>query len=431
MFPSDWRSRSLDVRQHPNFSKNCLLAAWELKLAEPLNKSYLSKFCECHIAERLECKYFLIGVHFLTLLMVASHHPDIVVQILQFVNFTQLAKVAIYLPLHARQYIANTKGLLQRLAHSYNYNLNISRLHFCLTQRDARLLYSELESLEPFAYTQQLNSLNFCNRPLSDASFNPKRSIIACVSDSSLLCVYNFETSEILLHESASSTIRKISWSPNGHFLYIIVDNVLLLIYYFVTRRRMKLLTTLPIHNEMTSSKLWFSDNSILFREPDQPKTHLCCIYVFPDGTWKKGPLEVRPLDKHPLDFPCLNAFNNIELPTCIKDFPNYIFFKVSCPYKNPKRVAHDCIIVLDLAAKSIVQIFHSPGPIYNITCSESMLVFCFNSPESGFSEMSILNVDFNQECMLPSDSYRFDKLTLAALDPRTANLQLRNIENG
>ena len=436
MFPSDWETRSLDVRHHPHFSKQCLLASWELKLAERINKPYLFKQCECHIEQRLQFKYFLIGIQFILLLCTTTYHPDIMIQILRFVNFTQLAQVAMYLPTHARIYIANTKNLIRNHARNYNSNLNIPRLIYCLTQRNARLLYSELETLEPFAFTQQLHTLHFTDKPLKDASFNSKRPIIACVTRDNLFYVYNYKTSNVLLCHKSISDIHKVSWNNKGNVVYIIFghsDQLSICIFYLLPSSKMAQLTSLPINASMLSSKLWFSDYTIIYREPEASLAHLCGIYVGLNGQWQKRALLITSIDKHPLEFECLLQFKLLDHPTHINEFPNYIFFRSSCPYTNPHD-NHHCLVILDLISKSIVQIFHAPGHIYNMTCNNSMLVFCFKSQreiDEYYTGDIVRGLDVTQECHMPLNTTSIDKLTLAILNPQEANIQFRQINNG
>lgn len=380
-----------------------------------------------------------MGVHYIMLLMITTHNPYIALQIMQFLNLRDMAKIVMFLPQAARVMIAETSNLITNMTKSYNDQLCVKRILHCLTHRNARKLYMELESLNPFMIIRKIAALPFTEQPLKLSSFSPKQSLLACFTANNIMSIFNYETMDILFYSHITEPIIKLGWNNIGTLLYLITGNINEhKLYVYLCLKGCRLILTLPIHSSMNSHKLWFTDYILLYKEPEQHQSHICGLHFTHQGSWCKGPITRTCIDRCPLTFSCLDIFKNLDMPICIAKYPHYIFFRTSCPYKNPLAREHHCLIALDVKKKTIALIYHCSGYIYNIECNHDLLVFCYKGRKTvDYIISCVLPPDLNNDCTMDDQQHLIDHtnnlfyLTLGIFNPREATVNLRRLNNG
>jgi hypothetical protein len=369
-----------------------------MKHAEKLNDRYpyLQKRCLCHVAERLNFKYFLMGIHLL-LLFITTGNTLIASNILETLELGRIALVAIYLPYTARCFISHCTAILERQVSNYWIDgLNITRLRHQL-QKSKLGLYRELLSLQPFETSECIDTLEFLKHDILDhASFNPVLPIISIITQAGILFIYCYgkgkRSRDIIYHKRLKETRMAVemSWSPNGKYLYIIsthdsrklipIAKKPKIDIYEISKRKYtcRLITSYPLANRLISKYLWLDNNSILYAAPDDVNTHLSKM-VIDDTTAIKQPLSNIPTDPNPFTFDILNLFNYVSRPVVVCGLPNLIFFTVQCPCCN-KSNNENYILQLSLTNKSLVTLYHLPGRVINMATNGALFIFTYNA---------------------------------------------------
>jgi len=104
-----------------------------------------------------------MGVHFLSLFLVATSNTLVAMQILKYVNLMDLAMVAVYLPASARNILAHGKKHITEMMFKHSpfaHKINVERLQHQL--RICRFgLFNELLALEPYTNSVLIDTLDF------------------------------------------------------------------------------------------------------------------------------------------------------------------------------------------------------------------------------------------------------------------------------
>jgi hypothetical protein len=452
-FPIDWKTMSLDVRQHPYYSRQCRLASWEINLAKPLKKTYLEKDCSCHVEKRLEFKYMLIAVNLLLMLLVTTHNPYIAKHILQYITLQQLSIVAVYLPLKARQLLVAIPGLIETLVYKdiTTSNLNLDRLKDCLTFQNSKGLLNELEGLKSFTFdSPAIDEIPYMTGSLQDAAFNPRYPIIASITHQRILTLYCYKNPTrpkgILYIDGYphTSSLQTLSWSDHGLYLYYFLFDLssreTTVVILSVINYTIQKVLALPIASKMSGARLWLNNNTLLFCDSDRPPNHLSCLRIYANNKWIKGSLDLKPKDRSPLHFTCLTPFTNITQPTCVKHFPDLIFLITDCPLRNPSDYAHHCVVVMSIKKKKVLHILHCPGRVFNMTSNSSRLVIMYGAvvdQEDAIyrSELTVFNT-LDDYCpiirvdQLPVFTFEID-VRMCIYNPQNQSLDLRDLYKG
>ena len=295
-----WQRMSLDVRQHSLFNPTTVaLSFWELEIAKKLElHKRLARLCKCHVAERIQFKYFIMGLHLVYTFFTSGHYL-IAFHILQHLSMGPFSMVVVFLPSPVCRLIARSsvaiKHLILNTRPVLDLKLNVGRLKWCLLQPATTTLFSEYKSLQPFYFASTLDTLDFATHPIKNASFNPVHSAIAFVTTKNVFYVYCYGRRSILFHSLMhDASYITLSWSPKGTYLYTIeyqnfpnhhyrLDLFQLCSSSSSTCHLKKFYST-PIKGSLNTKYLWISDVEILFSTPkSRPQTNLIKLKI--DGS--------------------------------------------------------------------------------------------------------------------------------------------------
>jgi len=430
---------SMDVRRHDCFDNRCLLLPWELKHAEKVDHKfpYLKKTCPCHIETRLKYKYFLMGLHFISLFLVMSGNTLIATHIVKYITLTDLAMVAIYLPASARRVLAHSKTQLKEMVFCHNSHhaphINIERLQHQLC--DSRFgLLNELIALEPYTSSELIDTLDFLDYNLKDSCFNPVFPIICIVTSMiNMLYIYRYgktgRYARTIIYSSTFTPKDKIqcmSWSSNGLLLYIVTksyqDKCSLHIFRFNERKyKMSLVTQLPFVERLISNYLWFNNNSLLYSSPDKSDYHLCKLIIGNGNVIQKQPIGNITDDSR---FECLKNFSKLDPPILVSGIPDKIFFTGTIRCYNVEKGKYTyqyCLVQLSIFDLNQITLYHLPGPSFNIATNGRFLVFTYEAPsklESVIHTHTLLPDQDHIACLINHHPVRdYELLVVGILD--------------
>lgn len=353
-----------------------------MDIANQLKKYNLKKNCHCHLEERIQLKYFVMGLNLLLMLMVATSNDLISFKILEYLDFAQISMIAVFLPFHTRNLLATSNKLLKHIITSSNLDLNPQRLSHCLKKSKKSLFYEYL-ALKPFTFKYPLGSLAFTNENIKLANFNPCFPIVSIVTMTNIMFVYCYgerkKSKTILFHQYIHDhLISNISWSPNGQYFYAI--NYTTLNIYMLNRKSFifRFIGNTKLKITFQSNNLWLAPNEILVSEVNKSHDHLSKI-VLKGMQMEKCFIKTSVLfDQNPFTFEYLNNFQDLTHPIFVPNITDYIFFKSVCPFLCHDLPSHSSIILLNVKSKKIEMIIHCPGNIVALNANDKFLVFCF-----------------------------------------------------
>lgn len=370
----DWRSLSLDVQKHPNFDPlTSQLDHWEIDVAKSINLNKINRYCQCHISERIQFKYFIMGLNLLLMFLVYSNNALISFTILDQLQFAHISAIAVFLPRQTRLLLAKSTHFMNKL--SSNNTFNIHRLRWCL-RNSAKQLLLERSSLTLMRTHTRIDVLHFSKDRIEEATFNPVYPILSLIFDNNILFVYCYgkkkRSKDILYFTGFAEGMFKMSWSSNGRYMYISTKET-----DFAYRNRLfiysldvKTYTMTLIHDCLLSSGcfsryLWISENELLYK----PNEYILKKIILSDSIL---------LDEIKYKTDLVQEYQQSDI-LCVPKIKNTVFFysdicNIDC-LEN-----HGCIYQFNYITHTLIAKILVPGKIQFFDCNSKCLVYGYTS---------------------------------------------------
>lgn len=274
----DWRR--IDPREYLLRDPNASLYYYEMQAADKLKLITVMRECACHRQNRFDFKYMLMGINIFLMLCLATNNDLVASLILELLDFQHFAILSVFLPLFKRIRISSQTYLLKQICKPSK--LNYIRIQECLESPvNSSQLYLEYLNLQPLKENAQIDSIEFTDREIISASFNPVYNIIALHTNGPTFYIYKYDSyynekkRKVIYFERVTRGFTDIlSWSPNGKYFYFAIysKSKTFQLHFYYYNQYMETFAPiqnnfmlLDVHNSMLTNNLWLSEKSFFY----------------------------------------------------------------------------------------------------------------------------------------------------------------------